>query len=125
VKAGRAQAETRRGADGRLQHYLVSLLYLSKEAEHDGLDAVAAIIWDAVAAIEAWLDTGNAPARSAEVLDSSLCHSLEFLLKWLALPAGKQVDVLRTISDYESPPEGAGVPVHAPEATRVDRSPAK
>jgi hypothetical protein len=88
-------------AANALQTYLTSLLYLRQEARRDGLDVVADIMWEALATIEAWLDTGSAPARSHEILDSPLCHSLDFLLKWLALPPGSQREVAQHIARYE------------------------
>jgi hypothetical protein len=76
-----------------LQTYLASLLYLREEARRDGLEPLADILWNAIAAVEAWLDSGESEVNSREVLDSSLCHSLDFLLKWLALPPAKQREV--------------------------------
>jgi len=58
-------------------------------------------MWDALVAMEGWLDTGDAPASSFEVLDSPLCHSLEFLLKWLTLPPDRQRQVARDIAKYQ------------------------
>lgn len=84
-----------------LQTYLTSLLFLRQEAKREGLHVVAGIMWEALATIEAWLDTGSAPAHSHEVLDSSFCHSLDFLLKWLSLPPGRQREVAQDIARYE------------------------
>jgi hypothetical protein len=98
-KAGPRKAK-QDGLDA-LQTYLTSLLYLRQEAKRDGLDAVAEIIWDALAAIEEWLDTGKAPVKSSDVLDSPLCHSLDFLLQWMALPQTRQKQVARDIARYE------------------------
>jgi hypothetical protein len=87
VDKARAQEAKQSGASA-LQTYLTSLVYLRQEAKRDGLDAVAGIMWDALAAIERWLDTGNAPAHSPDILDSSLCHSLDFLLKLAGVAPG-------------------------------------
>ena len=81
---------------------MTSLLYLREEAERDGLQAVAKIMWEALAAMERWLDSGQAPVGSHDILDSPLCHSLDFLLKWLSLPAESQRRVARNIADYET-----------------------
>jgi hypothetical protein len=99
-----------------LQAYLTSLAYLRQEAKRDGLDAVAEIMWDALAAIEAWLDTGKAPLDSRAALNSSLCYSLEFLIKWLALPPDRQRDVARDIAQYEAGLSAETVP--QPRASR-------
>jgi hypothetical protein len=89
-----------------LQTYLTSLLYLREEAKRDGLEPIADILWNAIAAVEAWLDSGESPVNSREVLDSPLCHSLDFLLKWLALSPAKQRQVTGLIAsrDGESAP---------------------
>jgi hypothetical protein len=84
-----------------LQTYLTSLLYLRQEAKRDGLDVVAAILWEALGAIENWLDTGEAPVSSHDVLDSPLCHSLDFLLNWVALSPARQQQVAQDIARYE------------------------
>ncbi len=84
-----------------MQAYVTSLLYLRQEAKRDGLETIADIMWNALAAIETWLDTGKAPVNSRDVLDSPLCHSLEFLLKWLAMPPSRQRQVARDIARYE------------------------
>ena len=85
-----------------LQGYITSLLYLREEATRDGLTPVADILQKALASIEAWIDSRESPVNSASVLDSSLCHSLDFLLKWLALPPDKQRQVARALSHHES-----------------------
>jgi hypothetical protein len=59
-----------RGAVNAMQTYMTSLLYLRQEARRDGLDAVADILWRALAAIEAWLDSGQAPVGSGDILDA-------------------------------------------------------
>ena len=101
-KAG--QQRTKQDGVNTLQTYLTSLLYLRQEAKRDGLDVVAEIMWNALAAIEAWLDTGKAPVSSLDVLDSPLCHSLDFLLKWLALPPSRQRKVVQDLARYEAGP---------------------
>jgi hypothetical protein len=102
VTASKAtRPQEKHGGGGALQSYLTSLIYLRQEAKRDGLDAIADIMWGAVAAIERWLDTGTAPAHSPEVLNSSLCHSLDFLLHWRALPPARQREVARDIARYE------------------------
>jgi hypothetical protein len=93
-----------------LQVYLASLLYLRQEAERDGLAAVAAIMWDALAAIERWLDSGAAGVASQEMLNVPLCHALDFLLKWRALPAARQRRVAQVIACYELEPGGKTAP---------------
>jgi hypothetical protein len=103
VTASKAKAQEAKGDSARaLQTYLTSLLYLRQEAKRDGLDAVADIMRNALAAIEAWLDTGKASISSHDVLDSPLCHSLDFLLKWLALPPERQREVAQDIARYEA-----------------------
>jgi hypothetical protein len=103
VTASKAKAQEAKGDSARaLQTYLTSLLYLRQEAKRDGLDAVADIMRNALAAIEAWLDTGKASVNSHDVLDSPLCHSLDFLLKWLALPPDRQREVAQDIARYEA-----------------------
>ncbi len=83
--------EAKHGGATALQTYLMSLTYLRQEARREGLHVVAGIMWEAGVAIEVWLDSGNAPAHNPDVLNSPLCHSLDFLLKWLALPpAGRR-----------------------------------
>jgi hypothetical protein len=82
--------ETKDRRANALRTHLASLAYLREEAKRDGLEALAGIISEALAAIAAWLDTGKAPARSPDVLDLSLCHALEFLLLWLALSPDRQ-----------------------------------
>jgi hypothetical protein len=90
-----------------LQTYLASLLYLREEARRDGLEPLANIIWNAIAAVETWLDSGESGVNSREVLDSPLCHSLDFLLKWLALPPAKQREVTGLIASQNGvPPAG-------------------
>lgn len=96
-----AAAETSEAAASALQSYLTSLLYLREEARRDGLHVVAGIMWEALAAIQAWLDTADAPVHHPAVLDSSLCHSLDFLLKWLALPSPGRRRVAQEIARYE------------------------
>lgn len=94
-----------------LKTYLASLIYLRQEAirdgldveaMRDGLDVVAKIMWNAIAAIEAWLRTGKESVDSSEILDSPLCHSLDFLLKWLALPPDRRRQVAQDIAQYET-----------------------
>jgi hypothetical protein len=101
VKAARAQPEARRGTKGTLQAYLASLLYLRQEAERDGLDAVASIMWNALAAVERWLDSGAVPLATEDMLDVPLCHALDFLFKWRTLPQARQQKVAQVIADYE------------------------
>jgi hypothetical protein len=84
-----------------LQTYLTSLLYLRQEAKRDGLPVVARIMWQALAEIEEWLDTGKAPVSVHEILDSPLCRSLDFLLRWMALSPAKQQEVAQNIARYE------------------------
>jgi hypothetical protein len=84
-----------------MRTYLASLAYLREEAKRDGLDVVATILLDALAALERWLDSGSAPVTSQDMLDASLCHALSFLLKWLALPRAKQRKVAEVIARYE------------------------
>jgi hypothetical protein len=105
-----------------LQPYLTSLTYLRQEAKRDGLDAIAEIMWDAVAAIEAWLDTGTAPLASRAALSSSLCHSLEFLIKWLALPPDRKRQVAHDIARYEAGSSAETVPRARPGASRKTAS---
>jgi hypothetical protein len=90
------------GRTNTLQSYLTSLLYLRQEAKHEGLDAVAEIMWNALAAMEEWLNSGNAPVDSREILDSPLCHSLNFLLQWLVLSPARQRQVVQHIARYEA-----------------------
>jgi hypothetical protein len=113
----RAQ-EAKHGGAEALQTYLTSLLYLRQEAKRDGLEPIAAIMWDALAALEAWLDTGEAPARSRDVLDSPLCHSLDFLIKWLALPPARQRQVAQDIARYEDGLSAEAVPRSRPRASK-------
>jgi hypothetical protein len=108
-----APREANKTAADALQAYLTSLLYLREEARREGLDVVAGIMWDALAAIEAWLDSGNAPAHHPDVLNSSLCHSLNFLIKWLALPPASKRKVAQEITRYEDH-IGAGQAVTRP-----------
>ena len=110
--------ETKHGGGDALQAYLTSLAYLRQEAQRDGLDAVAEIMWDALAAIGAWLDTGKAPLDSRAALSSSLCHSLEFLVKWLALPPDRQRQVARDIASYEAGLGGEAAPPPRPRASK-------
>jgi hypothetical protein len=119
VKAATAQPEARRGTKGTLQAYLASLLYLRQEAQRDGLDAVAAIMWDALVALERWLDSGAAGVASQEMLNVPLCHALDFLLKWRALPAARQQKLAQVIADYES--EASADAAAVPRRARVSR----
>ena len=96
-----AEAETRGAGASEMRTYLASLAYLRQEAERDGLDVVATILLEALAALERWLDSGTAPVESQDMLDASLCHALSFLLKWLALPQTKQRKVAEVIASYE------------------------
>ena len=104
AQTAQREAEVKDGIPSAVQNYLASLAYLRAEAKRDGLDAIAEIIWEALAAIETWLDTGNTSATSSRVLDSSLCHSLEFLLKWLSLPPDGQRHIAQNIARYEAEP---------------------
>ena len=99
--------EVNQKATHSLQAYTTSLLYLRQEAKRDGLEAVAGIMWNALAAIEDWLNTGQAPVDSRDLLDSSLCHSLDFMLKWLELPLARRLEVARDIARYEAGPSAA------------------
>ena len=110
--------EVNQKAAHSLQAYLTSLLYLRQEAKRDGLEAVAGIMHEALAAIEDWLNTGLAPVESRDLLDSSLCHSLDFMLKWLALPPARRLEVARDIARYEAGPSDAAVP---PSRRRVSK----
>ena len=96
--------EAKDGRANALRTHLASLAYLREEAKRDGLEALAKIISEALAAIDTWLDSGKAPARSPDVLDLSLCHALEFLLMWLALPPDRQHHVVQNIARYEAEP---------------------
>jgi len=116
-KAGRQR--TKQDGVNALQTYLTSLLYLRQEAKRDGLDVVAEIMWNALAAIEAWLDTGKAPVSSLDVLDSPLCHSLDFLLKWMALPPARQRQITQDLARYEvGISAGEAVPRSWPRASK-------
>jgi hypothetical protein len=88
----------------KLQAYVTSLLYLRQEAQRDGLEPIAAILWNALAAVEAWLETPESPIASHELIDSSFCHSLDFLLKWTMLPAAKQRALAGLLADHEGAP---------------------
>jgi hypothetical protein len=110
--------EAKHGGGDALQSYLTSLAYLRQEAKRDGLDAVADIMWDALAAMEAWLDTGKAPLDSRAALNSSLCHSLEFLIKWLALPPDRQRQVAHDIARYEEGLDGEAAPRLRPRSSK-------
>jgi hypothetical protein len=106
VTAGKAKLQaTNRDAVSAMQAYITSLLYLRQEARRDGLEVVADIMWNALAAIEKWLDSGQAPVGSGAILDLPLCHSLEFLFTWTALPRDKQKQVVREITRYETSQE--------------------
>jgi hypothetical protein len=94
--------DAKHGGGAPLQTYLASLLYLRQEAKREGLDAVAEIMWNALAAMEEWLNSGNAPVDSREILDSPLCHSLDFLLQWLVLSPARQRQVVQHIARYEA-----------------------
>jgi hypothetical protein len=94
--------EANHGGAAPLQTYLASLLYLRQEAKREGLDAVAEIMWNALTATEEWLNTGNVPAGGREILDSPLCHSLDFLLKWLVLSPARRRQVAQDIARYEA-----------------------
>lgn len=96
-----ARRKVNGGGQNALQSYLASLLYLREEARRDGLPVVAGIMWEALAAIEAWLDSGKTPAHHPDVLNSSLCHSLDFMLKWLALPPATKRKVALELARYE------------------------
>jgi hypothetical protein len=93
--------KTKQDGINDLQSYLTSLLYLRQEAKRDGLDVVAEIMWNALVAIEKWLDTGKAPVNSRDVLDSPLCHSLDFLINWLALPPARQRQAVQDIARFD------------------------
>jgi hypothetical protein len=110
--------QAKHGGGEALQAYLTSLAYLRQEAKRDGLDAVADIMWDALAAIGAWLDTGKAPLDSRAALNSSLCHSLEFLIKWLALPPDRQRQVANDIARYEEGLDGEAAVPSKPRASK-------
>jgi hypothetical protein len=97
-----APQKLKRDGVNAMQTYLTSLMYLRQEAQRDGLEPVAEILWNALAAIEQWLDTGKAPVKSSDILDSPLCHSLEFLMKWTALPPATQRQVAKDIDRYEA-----------------------
>jgi len=102
MKSPGVQAEARRGGRGTLEAYLASLLYLRREAQRDGLETVAAIMWDALASVERWLDSGAAGVVSHEMLNVPLCQALDFLLKWRDLPAARQRRVAQVIACYET-----------------------
>ena len=97
--AGTLHKGTDQGNVTKLQTYLTSLLYLRQEAQRDGLEPVAQIIWNAIAAVEAWLDTGDSPVSSQDVLDSPLCHSLDFMLRFLAMPPAKRRQAAMLLED--------------------------
>jgi hypothetical protein len=84
-----------------VQAYMTSLIYLREEARRDGLEAVADILWNALASIEKWLESWQAPLGSHDILDLPLCRSLEFLFNWMALPQHKQKEVVQEIARYE------------------------
>jgi|SRR5580658_9792646 hypothetical protein len=94
--------EANYGGATPLQTYLASLLYLRQEAKREGLDEVAEIMWNALTAMEEWLNTGNVPAGNREILDSPLCHSLDFLLKWLVLSPARRWQIAHDIARYEA-----------------------
>jgi hypothetical protein len=87
-----------------LQAYVTSLLYLRQEALRDGLEPIAAILWNTLAAVEAWLESPESPIASHDIIDSSFCHSLDFLLKWTMLPAAKQRHLAGFLADHEGVP---------------------
>ena len=111
MRAAGARAAARGGANRALQAYLASLLYLRQEAQRDGLDAVASIMWEALAAIERWLDSGASALAGQDMLDASLCHALDFLLKWRTLPPAGQQEVAQVIAGYESKADAHGAAV--------------
>jgi hypothetical protein len=88
----------------KLQAYVTSLLYLRQEAQRDGLEPIAAILWNALAAVEAWLETPESPITSQEIINSSFCHSLDFLLKWTMLPPAKQRALAGFLAEHEEAP---------------------
>lgn len=75
-----ARCPANRDGLNAVQTYVTSILYLREEARHDGFDAVADILWNALTAIETWLETGQGPVGSGDILDKPLCQSLEFLI---------------------------------------------
>ena len=97
------QQEARLNDAHALRGYLTSLVYLRQEAKRDGLEVVAEIMWNALASIEEWLGTGRAPESSVGVLDSSLCHALDFLFQWMALPPTRQRQVAKHIGQLDNP----------------------
>jgi hypothetical protein len=87
---------------GALQSYLISLAYLHQEAKRDRLEPVAQIMWNAMAAIETWLDTRESPVSSRAIMDSSLCNGLDFILKWLSLRPDQRRLVASLVARYEN-----------------------
>ena len=92
---------TKHGGAALLQGYLASLLFLREEAMRAGLHVVAQILWDALATLEKWLYTGVSPADRSDILDSSLCRALDFVVKWRGLPPAGQRQVVQDIARYE------------------------
>lgn len=78
-------------------------MYLRQEATRDGLEPVANIIWHALTDVEAWLETGDAPVSSRDIIDGPLCQSLDFLFTWLSLQPERQQEIAREIAKYETP----------------------
>ena len=102
MTSGRAKLQaTDHDAVSTVRAYMTSLLYLRQEARRDGLEVVADILWDALAGIEKWLDSGQGPVGSGDILDLPLCRSLDFLFVWMALPRDKRKQVVREIARYE------------------------
>jgi hypothetical protein len=58
-------------------------------------------MWNALAAMEAWLAMRESPVDGPALLDMPFCHAGDFLFQWLALPPKKRRLVASILTGYE------------------------
>jgi hypothetical protein len=118
VTNNKAAEQMKKDGVKSLSTYLSCLLYLRQEARRDGLDAIANVLGTALNSIGNWLDTGKAPVRSEDMVDSQFCHTMEFLFRWMVLPLSEQRSVLQEINKFE---EGLTMERAARQLRRVSK----
>ena len=92
----------------QIQSYMTNLLFLSQEAERDGLTWIAKICENALSLLTAQASKKAIPAT--ELLDASLCEALRFLVTFLSMPSGPRKEIVRHISRYEEETAAAPMP---------------
>lgn len=84
----------------KIQSFLVSLHYLSKEADREGFPRINEILVDAINSIQNWMD-GNDTIDKCEIFDTSIYYAIEFLNKFSALPKNSQKALVCLFDDME------------------------